>query len=110
MRDPVLCNSRAIAQPYGIVPLNMLQQAQQCSNPARASNDPSMQADRHHARTTVASDAVQPVEGIPAVSEEVFARAEVAAALQAAVIGVKAMRDDEMRSAGDACPVGEVVV
>ena len=53
---------------------------------------------------------VQPVERVAAVGEELLAGAEVAAALQAAVVGVEAVGDDEVAATRDFGPVGQVVV
>src|ERR1700730_14756206 len=99
MRYPVLCDSCPIAQPDAFVTLDVLEQPPQRADPAGAPDDPAVQTDAHHARTPFGSHAVEPVERIPAVGEEVVAGAEIAAALQAAVIGVKAIGDYKVSAA-----------
>src|ERR671924_1187761 len=93
MRYPVLCDGCAIAQPDAFGTLDVLKQPRQRSDPPRATDDPTVKADTHHARSPFFSHAVEPVERIPAVPEELLAGAEIAPALQAAVIGVEAIGD-----------------
>src|ERR1700686_5669931 len=95
MRPPVLCNGCPTTQPDAFVPLDVLEQSRQRSNPAGTTDDPSVRADAHHARSPFGSHALEPVERIPAIREEVVAGAEIAPTLQAAVIGVKAIGDYE---------------
>jgi hypothetical protein len=78
---PVLRDGCPIAQPHAVVTLDVLEQLRQRSNSPRATDDPAVQADRHHARPPFGSHAVEPVECIPTVGEELFAGAEIAAAL-----------------------------
>src|SRR5205807_10071379 len=96
MRPPVLCNGCPIAQPDAFVTLDVLEQSRQRSNPAGTTDDPTVKADAHHARSPFGSHAVEPVERIPAIREELFAGAEIAPTLQAAVIGVEAIGDYEV--------------
>jgi hypothetical protein len=105
MRDPVLCNRRAITQPDGVVSPNVVECACQGSDASRAPDDPAMQTDRHHARLTFRTLAIQRVECISAIDEEILTDAEVTAALQAAVIGVEAVGNHEMRTARDLRPI-----
>src|SRR5207302_6241522 len=77
MRYPVLCDGCPIAQPDAFVTLDVLEQPRQRADPAGAPDDPAMQTDAHHARAPFGSHAVEPVERIPAVGEEVVAGAEI---------------------------------
>src|SRR3984885_8178824 len=110
MCNPVLCNRCAIAQPNAVVSPDVVERSHQSSDASRAADDPAMQADRHHARPTVRTHPIEPVEGISAVREEVFPGTEVAAPLQAAVIGVEAVRDHQMRATRNLRPIGQIVV
>src|SRR6516165_2529924 len=105
MLAPVLGDGRPRTQPHAFVALDVLEQPQQSSNPAGAADDAAVQADAHHARSPGGSEPVEPVEGITAVAEELLAGAEVAAALQTAVVIVEAVRDHQVRLTGDLGPV-----
>src|ERR1700679_4098410 len=94
-------NAGAIAKPDAIVAANVVEDACQRLDAARATDDATMQADGHHTRLPVRAPAVQPVERVPAVDEEILRSGEVTAALQAAVIRIKGMRNHQMRPAGD---------
>jgi hypothetical protein len=96
VRSPVARDGCALAQPDTLVTLHVLEQASQCSNAAGAADDPPVQADAHHPRPPFRSHAVQPVERIAAVREKLLTGAEIATTLQAAVIGVEAIGDDEV--------------
>jgi len=63
------------------VTLDVLEQSRQRSNPAGTTDDPTVKADAHHARSPFGSHAVEPVERIPAIREEVIAGAEIAPTL-----------------------------
>src|SRR5437588_12879517 len=107
MRYPVLCDGCPIAQPDAFVTLDVLEQPRQRADPAGAPDDPAMQTDAHHARAPFGSHAVEPVERIPAVGEEVVAGAEIAAAGQAAAIRVTAVGGSEVPAPGVAGRVAE---
>src|SRR5256886_9338371 len=98
-RYPVLCDGAPMPQPAAFVPEDVLEQPPHRADPAGAPDDPAVQTDAHHARAPFGSHAVEPVERIPAVGEEVVAGAEIAAALQAAVIRVKAIGDYKVSAA-----------
>src|SRR5271156_3615972 len=106
MRHPVPCYRCASAQPNGVMPLDVVEGARQGPDSSRAADDPAVQTDRHHARLAFRTLAIQPVECVAAIDEEILAGAEVAATLQAAVIGVEAVGNDQMRTSADPCPVG----
>src|SRR5437016_12467972 len=110
MRDPVLCDGRPVAEPHALVTLDVLEQPRQRSNPAGATDDPTVQADTHHARSPLLSHAIEPVEGIPAVCEELFPGAEMPGALQAAVVGVEAIGNDERSAALGYRPGGKTII
>jgi hypothetical protein len=96
MRPPVFCDGCPIAQPDAFVTLDVLEQARQRANPTGATDNPAVKTDAHHTRSSFASDAVEPVERVPAIREELIPGAEIAPALQAAVIVVEAVGDDQM--------------
>src|SRR5580658_566496 len=107
---PVLGDRGACGQPNPLVALHVLDEARQCADAAGPADEPAVQADAHHARLPRGALAVQPVESIPAVAEELLPGAEIAAALQAAVVVVEAVGNDEVLPAGDLGPVGEIIV
>ena len=88
-----------IAEPNPFMMLDVREQPRQRSNPAGATDDPTVKADGDHAWAPFSSHTVEPVERIPTVCEEVFAGAEIAPTLQAAVVGVEAIRHNEMPAA-----------
>ena len=92
------------------MPSNVLERTRQRSDASRAADDPAMQADRHHSWMAFSTSAIQPVEGISTIDEKILAGAEVAAALQAAVIHIEGMGDHEVRATGDLCPIRQIVV
>src|SRR5579872_5034429 len=110
MSVPMLGDRRAAAQPHTLVTLHVLEQAGERADSPGPADDPPVQAHGHHARPALQARTIEPVEGVAAVGEELLAGAEIAAALQAAVIVVEAMGDDEVPLAGDLHPVGQVVV
>src|SRR5262249_50784237 len=73
LRNPVARNFLAAADPDIGVTLDVLEQPRQCADAARASDDAAMQADGHHSRPPFASRSIQPIEGIAAIAEEIFA-------------------------------------
>src|SRR5262249_53990837 len=109
-RPPVLGDRGPVAEPHALVPLDMLEQARQRSNPAGATDDAAVKANAHHAWSAFDSQAIEPVERITAVAEELLAGAEIAAALQAAVVVVEAIGDHQVSLARNLRPVGEIVV
>jgi hypothetical protein len=69
------------AQPDRLVPLDVIQQPHEGAHSAGTANDSRMQANRHHARLPLDSQAIQPIECVAAVDEELLARREIPAAL-----------------------------
>ena len=96
-------DGRAITKPDFLVTLNVIQQPCQGTDAARPPNDTVMQADGHHPRPSLTARAIEPVEGIATILEEILAGAEVAAALQAAVVVVEAVRNDQMALVPQPC-------
>jgi hypothetical protein len=83
MLHPVPRNGRAIANPDFVETLNVVEKPSQGADSTRSTDDAVMETDGHHPAPSLTTDAVQPIECIPAVCEEVSARGEVASALQA---------------------------
>src|SRR5450432_671902 len=106
MQHPMPCDRFTRAQPHALVPLYVVEQPGECANSSRTPDDSRMQADGQHARPALVAQAVQPVESIAAISEELLAGPEISAALQAAVIDIEAIRQDQVRAALHAGPVG----
>src|SRR5882672_4770821 len=110
IRYPMTCKALPIAQPDTLMPLHVVEKPDQGSDAAGTADDARMQADAHHARPPLGSQAVQPVEGIATIGKKIIAGGEVAAALQAAVVAVEAVRHDEMRTRCVADPVRQIIV
>ena len=69
-------NAGAITEPDAVMPANVLEDACQCLDASRAADDATMQTDGHHARLALRALAVQPVERVSAVDEEILAGAK----------------------------------
>jgi hypothetical protein len=103
-------NRRAITHPDSVVPLYMVEQPLERANSTGASDDASVQADAHHPGAPFATASVEPVEGVRAVTEKVFARGDVAATLHAAVVAIEGVWNDELIAVANPYPVRQVII
>ena len=109
-RHPVPRDGGAIAQPDGVVALDMIDEARKRADAAGPADEPAVQPDRHHARLALGAAPIQPVERIPHIGEELLAEVEPLPAGHPAIVGVEAVGNDEMVAPGDASPVRKIVV
>src|SRR5262249_34568780 len=114
--NPVSRDIDAATDPHLLVPENMVEEAFQGGNPSRPADQASVQPDGEHLRCiepTGISFAIQRVEGIAHIVEELRARVEALHACEAHVIAVKCVRHYEVlyRTAvrSDVSPIGQVV-
>jgi hypothetical protein len=110
VRQPMARDALSIAEPNFFLALHVIYQFRQRTDASRAADDSSMQPDAHHARMTFASSSIKPIEGIAAILKKMLAGGEICAALQAAVVAIEAVRDDEMRPVAHPGPIGDVVI
>src|ERR1043165_6908250 len=102
---PMPRNRRPITHPDVVMPLDVVEHPFERTNPSGAPDDPPMQPDGHHPRTTFPTAPVQPVERLNTISTKLITAGEIAAALQTAVIAVKRVRNDELKTIPNRCPV-----
>ena len=101
-RDPVPRDVDATRNPDAVVPLHVVEETRERRDPSRAPDEPAMQADRQHLRRVEAARiafAVERVERVAQVREELLAAVESLRRREAHVVGVERIRHDEMRLA-----------
>ncbi len=92
------------------MPLNVVEQPLQRPDSPRAPNDAPVEPDAHHPWASFTTASVEPVEGVRAVTEKVFAGGDVAAPLHAAVVAVERVWNDELITVANRRPVRQVIV
>src|ERR1700722_5234486 len=94
---PVLRDLQPRRHPDAVVSPDVVEKAHQGRGAAGTSDDPAMQADRHHLRRGRAFG-IEHVETILEIGEELIAAAEPLRIDEAHVVGIEAVGNDQMRS------------
>ncbi len=87
------------------MPGDVVQETLQRDDPAGASREPAVQADRHHGRTACQSFGMKRVETVPQIGEELLALGETIRDGEPHVVDVERIGDDELRRDRVAMPV-----
>ena len=109
IRDPVLGDVDAPAQPHAVVPFDVIEKSHEGAQPSGPPGQTHVKPHRHHPGG-VSAFRVEHVEGIPEVDEEVLGGAEALRCPELHVVVVERIGDHEVRLALDRHPVGQVVV
>ncbi len=88
---------------------DVVEEALERRGSAGTSDQTAMQADRHHAGPTLAAFAVEHVEAVLQVAEELVAAVEPLGRREAHVVGVKRVGHDQLLASADALPVGQLI-
>src|SRR5215469_8540498 len=107
-RGPMASDLDPAADPYAGEAPDVVEQPLQTACARRMADDAHVQADRHHSRLRGAL-AIQEVERVAAISEEVVSGRE-GAAPELRIVGRKAIGDDQVRAAADLCPVRKLII
>ena len=97
------------AEPHAFVPAHVLEKSDEPTHTPRPPDQSIVQTDREQLGLAPDAFAIEHVEGIPHVGEEIIASREPAIFVESVVIGLVGVGDDEMRSAGDVQPIGQLV-
>src|SRR5262249_6781838 len=95
MLDPVARHGDAAGDPYVVVLQHIVEESRQPLGAAGAPAQPVVQSERHHARLALAL-AVEHVEAVLHVGEEVVGGREGKIAVAPVVVGLVGIRDDQV--------------
>src|SRR5262245_10432078 len=87
---------------------NVIEKAREACGAAGPAGETAVQPDRHHLRRALALG-IEEIERIPQIHKEVVSMDEALRIDEAHVVGVEAVRDDEVRAVRAVDPIGQVV-
>src|SRR5229473_2593783 len=94
--------------PNAIAWREIVEKANKPRRPARPSNQPAMEPDRHHFGGALALG-IEHVERVLEICEELIAIAKTLRVDESHIVGVERVGDDEMRSLWSLDPVGQII-